>query len=169
MECSQQNHDDLVAAGMEGSIAKKKSAPYASGERGYGWYKIKFSPTIDCIIVGYKPGKGKYTGMVGAIHFGQIAPEYASDLGKKIRQRNKNELHQFTYDGNTTMVVERGHCSGMTDQERQYITDNQDALLGTAVEIQHMGVFPSGVTLRHPQFIRLRPDKNAKECTWHDR
>ena len=107
----------------EGSVLKLLSAPYA-GKRSKAWLKWKEIETIDVEIVGYKPGAGKFLGMVGAIQF---------------------------YDPQGDCY---GFCSGMTDEERIYITDHMKALLHTTIEIKHYGKLVDGY--RHPQFVRFR-------------
>lgn len=52
----------------EGSVLKQLNAPYA-GKRHKSWLKWKYQPTVDAQIIGYKPGQGKYDGLIGAIHF----------------------------------------------------------------------------------------------------
>lgn len=52
-----------------------------------------------------------------------------------------------------------GKCSGMSDRVRQDMTDNPDDYIGRIMEIRHHGAMPSG-KLRHPQFVRMRPDKD---------
>lgn len=63
------------------------------------------------------------------------------------------------------LTFEGGQCSGMTDSERIAFSDMRDngTLAGVVIEIQHMGLMPSG-GLRHPQFKRLRTDKLPEEC-----
>jgi ATP-dependent DNA ligase len=53
--------------GAEGVIAKELSAPYRPGER-TGMVKIKRVRTIDCVVVGWRPGKEK--GTVGSLILG---------------------------------------------------------------------------------------------------
>lgn len=53
----------------EGSVLKQLSSPYA-GRRHKSWLKWKEIETVDVrVIEGYKPGQGKFIGLVGAIHF----------------------------------------------------------------------------------------------------
>ncbi len=51
----------------EGVIAKERAAPYRPGER-TGMIKVKRVRTIDCIVVGWRPGKAE--GTVGALILG---------------------------------------------------------------------------------------------------
>lgn len=140
-EATQEVHDAIVAAGYEGTMIKDGTAPYMSGKRGWAWTKIKLVETVDTVVIGYKEGKGKFTGQVGAIVFGQY------------------------HNG---QLIERGACSGMTDAQRADITRRQDEFLGTVMEISFRTSMTDKKTglpnYRHPQFERFRWDKQPEAC-----
>jgi ATP-dependent DNA ligase len=127
-------------------MVKWLDAPYGSGKRGAGWWKLKPQATVDVVVMGYKPGEGSFEGLVGAIMFGQY------DNGK---------------------LIYRGKCSGMDLTERYDFTENADDYIGTVIEVAHMGLmepsseYPLGA-FRHPQFKRTRPDRNAESVVRHD-
>ena len=50
--------ETLIRDGWEGAIVKNPKAPYSSGKRGYGWWKIKGAETIDVTVTGATKGKG---------------------------------------------------------------------------------------------------------------
>lgn len=129
----------MMDEGWEGAIVKNPRATYQSGRRSPDWLKFKAVHTEDVIVTGATEGKGKFSGMIGALVFSQ-------------------------YDENGRLV-ERGQCSGMTDKERShftYLRDN-DQLEDVVIEVAHMGVMPTG-GLRHPQYKRTRTDKSPEEC-----
>lgn len=103
------------------------------------WVKRKKVKTYDVVITGYDPGKGKYGLMVGAVKFGQYR------AGK---------------------LLECGQCSGMDDAMRTELTRHPKRYLGTVMEITANDREESG-KFRHPQFSRLRPDKNSKDCIYN--
>jgi ATP-dependent DNA ligase len=108
--------------------------------------RLKPQTTIDAVIMGFKPGENGFSGLVGAVVFGQ-------------------------YDENGTLV-ERGRCSGMDMRTRIDMTQNfESKWMGAVVEIAHMGVSigegESG-RFRHPQFKRRRTDKALHEVVIHD-
>lgn len=141
VEASDKTHDVMVNQGFEGSVIKHSHAPYSQGKRGRGWYKIKAQPTVDVVIAGFNEGKGKFDGLVGSVIYGQI-------------------------DASGAFVV-RGQCSGMDDATRVWISEHQDELVGTVMEIKHMGVLSDG-GFRHPQYSRMRPDRIASDVHWHN-
>lgn len=128
----------LLAQGFEGMVIKDRTARYASGKRGQGWTKIKPQDTEDVVIMGFKAGENGFTGMVGAIIFGQYR------------------------DGELT---ERGRASGMDMRTRKAMTEKPEDWIGQVVEVAHMGVMDSG-NFRHPQTKRRRTDKAPTDCTW---
>jgi ATP-dependent DNA ligase len=111
---------------------------HAGKRRANTWYKLKKFHTIDVQITGSTPGQGKYSNVVGTVTF--VDPE----------------------SGRT------GKCSGMSDLEREDFSDmlNPGVLdphwVGKWMEIRHFGlVGREEEGYRHPQFIRLRPDKDS--------
>jgi bifunctional non-homologous end joining protein LigD len=152
---TRENHEALVKIGFEGSVAKELSGPYRSGDRGKGWFKIKHQPEVDCVILGYQAGKGKFGGQVGAVIFGQ-------PMGDRKAKAEEVAIFDGVY------YVIRGQASGMDDKERQYMTDNSGDLIGTVIEVAHMGLMKDSPKFRHPQFKAFRPDKPASEVVWDD-
>lgn len=137
----EESHEILLANGYEGSMVKWLDGKYLSGKRGCGQGKLKAKWTIDAVIMGYKPGENSFTGLIGAVIFGQ-------------------------YDGDGNLV-ERGRCSGMNMKTREYITKYSEELIGSVIEVGHMGSL-QGDGLRHPQFKKFRADKDAKDCVIHN-
>jgi bifunctional non-homologous end joining protein LigD len=126
----------LIDAGAEGAMFKNSAAPYREGGRPEGaWYKFKRIDTVDAVITGYQPGKGKYVGQIGAVLF---------------RWRDA--------DG----VLREGRCSGMDDAERLRISRDPEGYKGRVIEVAYTG--QKGEGLRHPRWKGLRDDKTAAEC-----
>lgn len=133
-------YDAILEAGGEGVMVKNPLAVYRPGKRPHNtWFKLKGVDTTDVVIVGYKPGQGKYKGMVGAIEFGQYL------------------------DGR---LVPRSRCSGMTDAQRQHFTDHQSEFVGRVMEIKYFGRVGPEKSFRHPNFVAIRDDKLPEECVW---
>lgn len=56
----------IVKAGGEGLMLHHQDNPYSDG-RSTGLLKMKLYDDAEASVIGYAPGKGKYTGMVGAL------------------------------------------------------------------------------------------------------
>ena len=61
-----ENLDDLVRHGGEGLVLHRQNALYHIG-RSDDLLKLKPFDDDEAIVIGYKPGKGKNTGLMGAI------------------------------------------------------------------------------------------------------
>lgn len=129
----------IVSLGGEGVMLKYNYAPYAPGKRSPFWVKVKKQITVDAVIMGYEMGKGKFNQQViGNIVFGGL----------------KNGK-----------LVKWGTAAGLTQELINEITANPDAYLLRVVEIECQEILPSG-KVRHPRFLRFRPDKNAEDCVY---
>jgi ATP-dependent DNA ligase len=130
----------VVTKGGEGIIIKDTRKAY-----GDGWYKMKKSYDVSCIISGWHPGKGKYSGMIGAL------------------------LLSVWHDGK---LVEIGRASGFNDDLRIEMTKNFEKFKGKVIDVFAQEIQDSKRSvgnpvgrLRHPTFYRLRDDINAEDCT----
>jgi len=143
----------------EGVIAKELDAPYRPGER-KGMVKVKRVRTIDCVVVGWRPGKED--GTVGSLILGLYDPE--------------GELH----------VV--GHTSGFSAADKRTLVDrlapyetgergSGEASRWTAGrELEWVALRPELVVeitfdhvsagrIRHgTKLLRWREDKAPKQC-----
>jgi len=146
-------------AGAEGVIAKRLDAPYRPGER-HGMVKVKRVRTIDCVVVGWRPGTLADT--VGSLILG-------------------------LYDGDGLRPV--GHCAGFTAARKRALlaelapyasdergsgdpsrwTDGRDLEwvslrpeLVAEVSYDHV----SDGRIRHgARFVRFRDDRDPRSCT----
>lgn len=134
-------HQALVDAGMEGSIVKDLDAPYAFGKRGHGWFKIKSTETVDFIVTALPvDGEGQFVGQVGRMRLSQIR------------------------DG---QIVERTKVNAPDNAQRLDMTIRPERYLGRVVEVKVYGWYDDG-SPRHPTFGRWREDKLAIDCDWHE-
>ena len=125
----------------EGIMLKNRYGLYIPNKRPeHNWYKIKRHITYDVVIMDFEAGKGKFKGQIGSIVFG-------------------------LYDGDNLVPV--GKCSGMTDGQRQLMSDHPERYIGRVIEIGAMERTKDG-KFRHPQFKMLRDDKDAKKCVMED-
>lgn len=140
---------EVVAAGGEGLMVKNPLSAYYPGKRPTNaWFKAKDVDTADVVITGFKPGESGWTGMVGSVLFGQY--------------KNGILVARTDGSGNPSSV------SGFDMAQRREFTENGDAYIGKVMEIKYFGRVGPERSLRHPQFVRLRDDKEPQECEWDD-
>jgi ATP-dependent DNA ligase len=141
-------YDRYVELGGEGVMLKNLDADYEPGERHANrWYKLKKFDTIDVVIMDYIEGLGKYAGQIGAVIGGQF------------------KVGEHPHGGVVGKLVPVVQFSGMTDQLRQDMTTNWGTYRGQVVEVKHFGKVGADLNgYRHPQFLRFRTDKQAREC-----
>lgn len=134
----------VLARGGEGVVLKHQDHTYGDESL---WVKVKGEWTADVVVMGFKPGKGKYVGMVGAIEMGQWVEK--------------------PHHGTTHGLRGVGTCRGFTDAFMLGLTKHPKKYLNQVIEITHNGREPTGA-FRHPRFKRFRPDKSPKDCVYRE-
>lgn len=143
----------------EGVVAKPLDAPYQPGER-RDWVKVKRVRTLDCVVVGWRPGKMPET--VGALILGLY-----DDAG---------ELRVIGHSSGFTAVAKRelrgmlapletgsrgsGEASRWTQgRELEWVELRPE--LVAEVTADHV----AGGRIRHgARFVRFRHDRNPRDC-----
>jgi ATP-dependent DNA ligase len=144
----------------EGVIAKQLDAPYRPGER-KGMVKVKRVRTMDCVVVGWRPGKEE--GTVGSLILGLY--DEAGELhvightsGLKAAQK-----HQLVAELGPYETGERGAgdpSRWATERELEWIVLRPELVV--EVSYDHA----SGGRIRHgTKLLRWREDKPPKACT----
>lgn len=143
--------------GNEGLMAKDPASPYSPGRRGLAWLKLKRAgATLDVVVVAVEQGHGKRRDVL-------------SDYTFAVRDETSGRL----------LVLGKAY-TGLTDAEISRLTDHFLATT-TAVRGRRREVLPqvvleiafdaiqasprhdSGLALRFPRIVRLRPDKTPAE------
>ena len=108
----------------------------------------------------YTPVSKYYAeGWVGNIVAGvHITDEEIESLPKKCKG-------DVTYLNNEKYLIV-AEISGYDEPTRAYFTKHQNELLGSVVEIKANDLFKDTGRLRHPRFLRMRPDKGHTQCTF---
>jgi bifunctional non-homologous end joining protein LigD len=149
------------AIGLEGIIAKRADAPYRGG-RTDAWQKIKAEKTGDFVIVGFTSPKG------GRAHFGalQIADMVNGELVYAGRVGTGFNDSLLTDLGESLERIVRpapacGPPLGATVIPETKTTTWVDPVY--VCEVRYREWTPDGV-LRHAAFLRMRPDKDPRDC-----
>lgn len=102
---------EVEAAGGEGLVLRNPEAPYETG-RSANALKVKSYDDMEGEVIGYRPGKGKYTGLVGALRVriaGGLSFYIGSGLSDQLRLQPPplGSLITFKYYGFTNRGVPR--------------------------------------------------------------
>ena len=145
------------AAGHEGLVAKSLDAPYAAGQRGGGWLKLKQADTLDLVVLAAEWGHGRRQGWLSNLHLGARDPEAGGFvmLGK-------------TFKGLTDAVLEwqtQALLARELGREGHIVHVRPELVVEIAFEgVQTSPRYPGGVALRFARVKRYRPDKTAAEA-----
>jgi ATP-dependent DNA ligase len=145
---------------VEGVIAKQLDAPYRPGER-KGMVKVKRLRTIDCVVVGWRPGKE--AGTVGSLILGLYDPDgemhvvgHTSGFSAKRKRELVGELAPYETGQRGSGDPSRWD----TGRELEWIELRPELVV--EVTFDHT----SGGRIRHgTKLVRWRDDKRPRECT----
>jgi ATP-dependent DNA ligase len=156
---------ELASAGFDGVIAKIGDMPYASGER-TGMRKIKRIRTADCVVGGFRyASKGD---QVGSLLLGLYDDEgllnhcgFTSSFNAEKRAELKKILKPYTDGEGFSGRAPGGPSRWSTERSGEW--ERLDPQLVVEVQYDHF----SGDRFRHgTKFLRWRPDKKPKQCTF---
>jgi hypothetical protein len=98
--------------------------------------RLKKEVHDEYICLGYEEGQGKYTGTLGALHFGT----------------KEDPTHKVFVDSGHPATV----GGGFTDEQRKHIWNNKEDYLGKWFEVVGKQRFETTGLLRHPNFTRWK-------------
>jgi len=143
----------------EGVIAKQADAPYRPGER-VGMVKVKRVRTIDCAVVGWRPGKAE--GTVGSLILGLYSPDgqmYVVGHTSGFTAKYARELVGIVTPHESGEHGEVEPSRWGSDRDREWRGLQPD--LVAEVSFDHK----SGHRIRHgARLLRFRDDKAARDC-----
>lgn len=127
--------NEALDKGFEGIVVKSLDRKYY--DKGASLKAKKFE-TLDVVVCGYQQGRGKYIDTIGAFEIGYYDP-----------------------DTDSVKQISRVNCG--SDEERDFWNAHREEMLNTVIEVKCQEI--TDRSLRHPVFIRRRPDKSYKMCT----
>ena len=143
-------------------VAKQLDAPYVPGKR-KGMAKVKRERTIDCVVLGWRPGKEE--GTVGSLILGLYE-------GSKLRP--VGHISGFTAEAKRNLrsmlaPLETGE-SGTAEPSRWTAgRDLEWVALRPELVIEVGYDHASAGRIRHgARFVRFRDDKDPRECLFSD-
>jgi ATP-dependent DNA ligase len=150
---------------LDGIIAKLRKAPYKSGERS-GMQKIKQLRSVDCVVGGFRYGTNSK--LVGSLLLGlydEAGLLHHVGFCSAIRAAEKRELTE-RLEGMRKAPGFTGRAPGGPSRwstERSGEWEPLDPKLVVEVTYDHF----TGGRFRHgTKFIRWRPDKAPRQCTF---
>ena len=140
--------------GLEGIVAKRRSSKY-EGRRSPDWLKIKVVSTADFVIGGFTHGEREYFSslVLGCYEQGKLV--HVGQVGTGFNDRSLREI----YSRLEPLIAKKSPFAGSVKALRD-VTYVQPQLVA---EVKYLEVTPDGL-LRAPVFLRLRADKDPKEC-----
>lgn len=80
----------------------------------------------------------------------------------------KNGMRLGAYDSDGNLIDMGRVASGLNDTLREDMAKNPGKYIGKVVECSCMSIDKKEHSLRHPVFLRMRDDKDAKECLFDE-
>jgi ATP-dependent DNA ligase len=145
--------------GAEGVVAKELAAPYRPGER-TGMVKVKRVRTIDCVLVGWRPGKEE--GTVGSLILGLYDEDEKLRVVGHTSGIRAGEKRALVARLKPYETGERGSADPSrwrSDKELEWIALRPELVV--EVSFDHV----SGRRIRHgAKLLRWREDKPSRAC-----
>jgi bifunctional non-homologous end joining protein LigD len=142
------------ANGLEGIVAKARGSKY-EGRRSRDWIKVKVISSGDFVIGGFTHGERDYfSSLVLGLYDGQKLT-HAGQVGTGFNEKSLKEI----FDKLEPIIIKKSPFTGTVKALRD-VTWIKPELVA---EINYLEFTPDGL-LRAPVFVRLRDDKDPKEC-----
>ncbi|MBW3524907.1 DNA ligase D [Chryseobacterium sp. NKUCC03_KSP] len=150
--------DQMKKMKLEGMIAKKSDSIYTENSRSSDWLKIKFTNTEEAIICGFTEPKGSRQGF-GALILGKYINGkliYSGHIGTGFNNELLNELHQRL----KKLVIKTSPFETIPKTNMPVSWTKPELVC----EIKYSEITKDGM-FRHPVFVTIREDKDAKEIS----
>ncbi|KUO05667.1 ATP-dependent DNA ligase [Streptomyces caeruleatus] len=138
--------------GLEGLVCKRLDSVYEPGVRSRAWIKIRNMLSEDVIVGGWLPGKGRLTGLPGALLVGQYAAgrrlRYVGGVGTGWSAAERTELAELL----------RACASEVCPFDPVPQVAGARWVLPLLVGEVRFSVRTRSGMLRQPSWLRLRPD-----------
>jgi DNA ligase-1 len=146
-----------LEAGHEGLMAKSLSAPYAAGQRGFHWLKLKAAHTLDLVVIAVEWGSGRREGWLSNLHLGardERSGQFVM-LGKTFKGLTDELLRWQTEKLLALETARDGHVVHVRPELVVEIAFG---------DVQESPRYPAGLALRFARVRRYRTDKPASEA-----
>lgn len=148
--------------GSEGAMAKRLDAPYVPGKR-KGMVKVKRERTIDCVVLGWRPGKEEGTVgslILGLYDGGELRPVgHISGFSLEAKRRLRELLAPL--ETGERGSAEPSRWAGGRDLE--WVALRPELVVEVGYDHAAAGRIRHGA-----RFHRFRDDKDPRECRFED-
>jgi len=144
-------------AGHEGLMAKSLEAPYAAGQRGFHWLKLKSAHTLDLVVLAAEWGHGRRAGRLSNIHLGARDPATGAFvmLGKTFKGMTDEMLAWQTRRFQELAATTDGYTVHLRPELVVEVAFS---------DVQESPHYPGRMALRFARVKRYREDKSASEA-----
>jgi bifunctional non-homologous end joining protein LigD len=142
--------------GLEGLVCKRLDSAYEPGVRSRAWIKIRNMRSEDVVVGGWLPGKGRLTGLPGAVLVGQRAAgrlRYVGGVGTGWSETEREQLAALLRTAETDVCPFDPAPS---------VPGAHWVLPRLVGEVRYSTRTRAGM-LRQPSWLRLRPDLAPEE------
>jgi ATP-dependent DNA ligase len=146
----------------EGVIAKQLDAPYLPGKR-KGMAKVKRERTIDCVVVGLRPGKEN--GTVGSLILGLYDGGELRPIGhiSGFSAERKRSLRKMLEPLETGEHGSAEPSRWASERDLEWIALRPELVIEVGYDHAAAGRIRHGT-----RFLRFRDDKEPRECRFED-
>lgn len=143
--------------GLEGLVCKRLDSVYEPGVRSRAWIKLRHLRVVDVIVGGWLPGRGRLTGLPGAVLVGQWDGagrlRYVGSVGTGWSEAERRELAEL-------MAAGASRACPFVPVPR--VAGARWVVPGVVGEVRYGERTRAGM-LRQPAWLRLRPDLTPEE------
>src|SRR5947208_7568505 len=159
----------LEQAGLDGVIAKQLGSPYRPGSR-EAVVKVKPYRTADCVIVGFR-WSDKADGRISTLLLGLYGDEseldfvgHCSGFPASVRRELEEKLPKMVSKGKLSdKRIPGGQSRWSAGRELDWNPVRPRVVVEVRYDKLERNRFRHG-----RKFIRFRPDKDPKDCTWRE-
>ena len=159
--------ESFVVQGLDGVVAKRTDSPYRSGER--EMFKVKRERTADCVVLGFRWAKNLEGEAVGSLLLGLYGDEgeliqvgFSSGFTQAARRELVRKLEPYR-EGRSAAPPPGQDAVSRWNREKDLSYEKLRPELVLEVGFDQV----TGHRIRHgAKFIRWRPDKPPRQCTF---
>ena len=147
--------------GNEGLMIKDLNSPYRPGKRGKSWLKMKRElATLDVVVTAVEYGHGKRIGVLSDYTFAVWDGDKLANIGKAYSGLTDPEIAEMTQWFLQHTLEDRGFS---------LVVEPKIVLEVAFNNMMKSARHESGLALRFPRIVRLRPDKSPADADTLDR